>query len=333
MLFKILKKDNISGYVYLTTNLTTGKWYIGSSRKAKTVQEAKDHKYFGSCKELKLDIQENGKEIFKKQILMVCDNPYSWEQYFLRRNLLENSLTYNKSLYTNTVPILFGDNNPSRKKEVKEKIRKTRISRYGDSPQKCKEIRIKTQKTCLEKFGVINVLQSQAIKDKIEQTNLNKYQVKNPLSSDFVKHKVKKTCLEKFGFENPMLNLKVQDKRKKSCIASTGSEFPFNSKKIQDKIKETILKKYDVEKAGYLNRKPIQSFIIKGYQKIVIENFISYKDAKSKLNLSSGNGLNFSIKNKKPYKKYDFENKIYLHDSSRKEDPSKNIYFVFWEVV
>lgn len=52
-------------YVYKTTNLITGKRYIGSS--TKPINETKD--YFGSNGKLKKDIKEFGKENFVKEIL------------------------------------------------------------------------------------------------------------------------------------------------------------------------------------------------------------------------------------------------------------------------
>ena len=67
------------GFVYLITNITNERQYIGrkyfwsfrtpKGKKRKVKQESDWKKYYGSCPELKEDIEKIGKENFRRNIL------------------------------------------------------------------------------------------------------------------------------------------------------------------------------------------------------------------------------------------------------------------------
>lgn len=68
--------DECFGFVYLITNLVSGKKYLGkkqfhSYRKKKRVAESKWHMYTGSSTELNADIRKLGKHKFTFRILQV----------------------------------------------------------------------------------------------------------------------------------------------------------------------------------------------------------------------------------------------------------------------
>ena len=79
---KIFDSDDIRdyfGFVYLITNKSNGRSYIGRKyfwsfrkppgKKRKVKQESDWKKYYGSCPELKEDIKKYGKETFSRVIL------------------------------------------------------------------------------------------------------------------------------------------------------------------------------------------------------------------------------------------------------------------------
>ena len=84
--FILNEDDNWHGFVYLITNLTNDKKYIGKksfwarrSKKIKgrknrkwTLQQSDWQKYFGSNKELKEHVIELGEDKFKREILHLC---------------------------------------------------------------------------------------------------------------------------------------------------------------------------------------------------------------------------------------------------------------------
>lgn len=85
--FRPVEEEDIEGYlgfVYLITNLTNGKKYIGKkllkSRRTKLVKGKKKKslvdsdwkKYWGSNKTLQEDVKSLGEDCFKRQILKFC---------------------------------------------------------------------------------------------------------------------------------------------------------------------------------------------------------------------------------------------------------------------
>lgn len=82
---------NIEGFVYLITNLTNNKKYIGkksfwtrqkdrkTGRRKKKISDWK--KYFGSCDELIEDVKQLGEDKFLKEILHLCPHKKSMSFY------------------------------------------------------------------------------------------------------------------------------------------------------------------------------------------------------------------------------------------------------------
>ena len=107
--------DNF-GFVYLITNLSNNRQYIGrkyfwSFRKPpgktrRVKQESDWKKYYGSCPELKDDIKKYGKEIFSREILSLhktkgtC-NYEETKQLFLN-NVLSEALDDGAPAYYNS---------------------------------------------------------------------------------------------------------------------------------------------------------------------------------------------------------------------------------------
>ena len=116
---KIFDSDDIGdyfGFVYLITNKSNGRSYIGRKyfwsfrkppgKKRKVKQESDWKKYYGSCPELKEDIKKYGKETFSREILSlhttkgVC-NYEETKQLFLN-NVLSESLDDGSPAYYNS---------------------------------------------------------------------------------------------------------------------------------------------------------------------------------------------------------------------------------------
>ena len=111
--------DNIGdffGYVYLITNKTTGKKYIGrkyfvqkrkpKGGKRRVTSESDWKKYYGSSPELKSDISKYGKENFSREILSLHEtlgkvNYEETKQLFLNDVLME-SLDDGTPMYYNS---------------------------------------------------------------------------------------------------------------------------------------------------------------------------------------------------------------------------------------
>ena len=116
---RVFDSDDIGdyfGFVYLITNKSNGRSYIGRKyfwsfrkppgKKRKVKQESDWKRYYGSCPELKEDIKKYGKETFSREILSlhttkgVC-NYEETKQLFLN-NVLSESLDDGSPAYYNS---------------------------------------------------------------------------------------------------------------------------------------------------------------------------------------------------------------------------------------
>ena len=99
------------GFVYLITNLTNDRKYIGKKNfyfsKTRTVKgkrkrtkvESDWKDYYGSNKELQKDVETLGREFFKREILKLCKSKgefgYYEAKYQFENNVLESEEYYN----------------------------------------------------------------------------------------------------------------------------------------------------------------------------------------------------------------------------------------------
>jgi len=116
---KVFDSDDIGdyfGFVYLITNKSNGRQYIGRKyfwsfrtpigKKRKVKIESDWKKYYGSCPELKEDVKKYGKETFSREILSIhktkglC-NYEETKQLFLN-NVLSESLDNGMPAYYNS---------------------------------------------------------------------------------------------------------------------------------------------------------------------------------------------------------------------------------------
>lgn len=152
----------------------------------------------------------------------------------------------------------YGVENPWQAQEIKEKIIKTNIERYGckhqqisdetklkiskslktyfkthkiNSPFSKSDVQEKARKTCLEKYGVKYVTQSEEIKEKIKQTCLEKYGVEYIIQSDlFKENRIDKTWQKILSWKNFVIPLfdkssfKYDETYKWKCV-KCGNEF------------------------------------------------------------------------------------------------------------
>ena len=106
--------DNF-GFVYLITNQSNGRKYIGRKyfwsfrkppgKKRKVKQESDWKKYYGSCPELKEDIKKYGKEFFNREIISLHktkgDCNYEETRQLFLNNVLKESLDDGTPAYYN----------------------------------------------------------------------------------------------------------------------------------------------------------------------------------------------------------------------------------------
>jgi len=102
----------MEGFVYIITNLTNNKKYIGkkhfwtrqkNKKTGRRKTEESDWKnYFGSCDELNGDVKKLGREHFLREILYLCPHKKSMSYYEtyeqFNRNVLLSEEYYNTNI-------------------------------------------------------------------------------------------------------------------------------------------------------------------------------------------------------------------------------------------
>ena len=156
--FEETPSKEFEGFVYLITNTLNGKKYVGKKhfwtrRKQKKTGRRKTlesnwRNYYGSCDPLAVDVKEMGKENFVREILYLCKHKKSMSYYETYeqfcRNVLMTDEYYNEhiegrffvsersGIYEVVLKNdkfrdikrkqMTGDNNPSKRPEVKAKL-------------------------------------------------------------------------------------------------------------------------------------------------------------------------------------------------------------------
>ena len=99
------------GFVYLITNLTNGRKYIGKKNlyfsKTRTVKGKKKRykvesdwrDYYGSNKELAADVETHGKDNFKREILKLCTTKGEFSYFEAKYQFDNNVLLYPNEWY------------------------------------------------------------------------------------------------------------------------------------------------------------------------------------------------------------------------------------------
>ena len=129
-------------------------------------------------------------------------------------------------------------------KEITEKIKKTKLQKYGNENYANNE---KQKQTNLKKYGVESTNSLDFVKDKKKKVWLNNLGVDHPSKSDIIKNKKEQTNLEKIGYKSPFESPEIQKQIKQTNLKLYGAENPFQSEICKNKIKQTNLKKYGVE--------------------------------------------------------------------------------------
>lgn len=154
-----------------------------------------------------------------------------------------------KMITLNTIHEKYGEdvNNVMEVKEIKDKIVKTNIERYGVSYcMQNKEIQNKSKQTCIEKYGVDNPSKSKEVTDKIKQTFLEKYGYENCFQNEEIKRKSKETNIKKYGVPYIMQNEDMKNKIQNTNLEKYGSICTLHGKN-DEKTKQIFKDKYGVE--------------------------------------------------------------------------------------
>ena len=131
----------------------------------------------------------------------------------------------------------YGVDNPSKIKGFAQKVKKTKLLKYGNEKYSNKEKSIKTIK---EKYGdnFVSYTQTKDYKEKVKETSLIKYGTEHFAQSKVVKDKIINTNLEKYGVECVLQMPEIREKIKQTNVEKYGTSTILNIKNIRDKSLE-----------------------------------------------------------------------------------------------
>ena len=132
------------------------------------------------------------------------------------------------------------------KKEISQKVAKTKKLLYGSSTYNNRE---KAQKTNLEKYGVANIVEREDVREKCKQGSIAKFGVENPFNSKEVQLKADKILREKYGDKKSFADPEVRRKAEITNEKRYGNKNAFRNEDIQHKQFNTIKERYGVEYA------------------------------------------------------------------------------------
>lgn len=126
----------------------------------------------------------------------------------------------------NTCLQKYGGIAPAVSIEIRNKMKQTLYSHYGDLGLKHDSIKYKKQQTCLQKYGVINPSQKLLFKHKRQQTCLTNFNALHPLQNPEILEKQKNTLLNKYGVFNIRFIDGVEQKRQQTLLERYGVDSP-----------------------------------------------------------------------------------------------------------
>jgi hypothetical protein len=141
----------------------------------------------------------------------------------------------------NTCLEKYGVKSMNRLDEIKNKIKETKLKKYGDSGY---NNHLKYEDSCMKKYGVKNCFQNDIIKEKIKQKHLEQYGVENPSQSELIKERKIKTSMKNYGFDHPLKSDIVLNKIFKTNYEIYGTKSPMQNNDIKNKTKITNNEKY-----------------------------------------------------------------------------------------
>jgi hypothetical protein len=155
----------------------------------------------------------------------------------------------------------WGVDNPSKSKEIKERVIETNKNKFGTEwATQNDSIKEKTKKTNLEKWGVDNPMKLPQIREKVESSMLMKWGVKHAMHSDEIKSKLKEYFIEECGVDNPMKLPQIREKAESTMLEKWGVKHALQNSDLMNKLKLTNLERWGYEF-------PIQNMEIKEKRK------------------------------------------------------------------
>jgi hypothetical protein len=281
-------------YFYVIQDIRNGMYYAGAKwgKDANPDNFMVEGGYQTSSETIKELIHQCGLSNFiicKIRMFVTGAGAYEYEKRFLQKvDAKNNPRFYNKhnndlfvfhdNDYKVTMKQKYGVEHPLYSDEIKEKMKKTNLKRYGDENVLGRKgnIRSVVDAKIFEKYRVHNISQLTETQEKIRQTSLTKRGVEHHLSDTSVIEKSRNTKKERYNDENfnnrelsRLTKLKRYgdgnytniEKAKETNVERYGFEYvsqvPYIAEKMSHSIKKTKQSKEWKETKGIEARKKL----------------------------------------------------------------------------
>lgn len=135
---------------------------------------------------------------------------------------------------------------------IDSKRKASNMARYGVvNAMQSDEVKESVIKRNREKYGVNNVMQVPEIQERLRQSNLYKYGVISTLGLDSVREKIKATNTERYGGNSPMCSYEIRKKAADTMMELYGVEHALCSDDLKEKAKNTVRRHYGVDNPMY----------------------------------------------------------------------------------
>jgi hypothetical protein len=200
-------------FIYKTTNLINKKYYIG----AHSTHDENDS-YLGSGSLLNKAISKYGKENFKREILLYCDNKNEMYQNEIKliEEHINDPLCYNLKHggiggwdYVNNSGLLNGDNNPMKNPIIAKKCSESIKYTKSKNNKKYKDIAYKNLKKAIDsntgkkrpKHSLFMKTHSKEMwknnKEKMRDKLSSWFSIKDPNGNEYQTNRLQEFCLTK----------------------------------------------------------------------------------------------------------------------------------------
>lgn len=143
--------------------------------------------------------------------------------------------------------------------ETKNKIKQTKLDRYGDAEYRNRE---KIEETCLAKYGTKSYMSTTEFKEKAKEVCLKEYGVDHFMKVPKIINKLKEKNHAKYGRDWYMGSEKFKEQAKEWCLNTYGVEYNCQRKDVRDKSKAKS--KLNTQWKEYLELEE-EEFSIKNY--------------------------------------------------------------------
>jgi hypothetical protein len=250
-------------YFYIIQDKSNGMYYAGAKwgKDANPDNFMVEGGYQTSSETIKELICQYGLNSFiirKIRVFVTGAEAYNHEKRFLQRvDAKNNDRFYNKHNnalvvfhdddYKNMMQEKYGVDHPLHSDEIKEKMKRTNMERYGAENVFSRDsiIRNNINTKISERYDVANISQLAATKDKIKQTSLERYGVEHFLKDPNIIQK----RLDTISMRTPEETKEISDMVKNTKALRYGNSNYNNT----DKMRQTNLERYGVE---YISQVP-----------------------------------------------------------------------------